>query len=77
MNKFLKVVVLSLLLSSNVYASCTDFLDFSWKYIGEDRITHVKKESIFIFNRFRATSSQYNRYYIFFIFDCSQFFHKI
>ena len=44
MKKLLGTVVLGLLLSGNAYASCSNFLDFSWKYIGKDRITHVKKE---------------------------------
>ena len=45
MKKLLGIVVLGLLLSGPVVASCSDFLDFSWKFVGKDRVTHVNSSN--------------------------------
>ena len=44
MKKLLGIVVLGLLWCGPVIAGCADFLDFSWKFIGKDRVTHVSDE---------------------------------
>jgi len=44
MKKLLAIIVLGLLFSGNVNAGCNDDLDFSWKFTGNDRTSHVRSE---------------------------------
>ena len=59
MKKLLVIVVLIFLSSVKSFAGCSDFIDFSWKYIGKDRTTHVKQERAYYAKfTFKSTSDK-------------------